>query len=518
MDSITGMYAMNFCEYLLKQPPSLPALCAGGETITYAQLVSRAAVYQRRLERSGLQAGARVLLLLAPNMEFYLLLYAMLGAGLVPVLVQKDMPRQQLRSCLKQARLSAMIVAQSAGKYWYLLPELWRVRRFTLDTLRLFTAPLAQAVPEIDGATFCVKALDDEATALLTFTSGSTGTPKGVVRSHPSLLAQCQAMSHFFAHRQQRDVTSFPILTLFSHFHAGCCYLLPTFDAQGRLPVQMIAGAINAQAITRLSVSPAWLKELVDYADVQQCRFPAVREVIIGGAPVTRLLLLAVQRYFPRATCAVNYGASEADPISNVDIDELLEAWDRQPGYLVGRPGPETEILIVRGRDPQPAGEEGEIWVSGPQVLTRYLNNPQAEQLTKIRDLAGRVWHRTGDSGFLDAQQRLWLTGRIADRLRTPSGLTLSPYPVEKQLNGLPGIETSAVVEGPQREICVVLQQAAQCHAAAPLMATLFPGEPVRFWLCAKLPVDARHRSRIDRARLRCLLARRKLKAFFQEV
>lgn len=509
---------MNFCDYLLQQPQSLPALCGGREILTYAQLLSRAAVYQRRLERSGLQAGARVLLLLTAEMEFYPLLYAMLGAGLIPVLVQKDLPRQQLRSCLKQARLSAMIVAQKAGKHWYLLPELWMIRRFTIDTPRLFTAPLAQAEAEGAGAAFRVQPLDDEATALLTFTSGSTGTPKGVVRSHHSLLAQCRAMSHFFAHRQPRDVTSFPLLTLFSHFHAGCCYLLPTFDAQGRLPVQMIADTINAEAITRLSVSPAWLRELVAYADVQQCRFPAVREVIIGGAPVTRALLLAARDYFPHARCAVSYGASEADPISNVDANELLDAWDKQPGYLVGRSGPQTAILIVRQQAPQPAGEEGEIWVCGPQVLTRYLDNPQAERRTKIRDREGRIWHRTGDSGFLDAQQRLWLTGRIADQLRTPSGLTLSPYPVEKQLNDLPGITASAVVQGPQGEICVVLQQAAQCRTAAPLLATLFPDEPVRFWVCAKLPVDARHYSRIDRARLRCLIARRKLKPFCPEV
>lgn len=507
---------MNFCDNLLQQPPSLPALSAGHETLTYAQLVSRAAVYQRRLERSGLHAGQRVLLMMSPGMEFYLLLYAMLGIGLIPVLVQRDMLRQQLRSCLKQARLNAMIVAQNAGKGWYLLPELWMIRRFTIDTPRLFTAPLAQA--EGVNTAFRVENLDDEATALLTFTSGSTGTPKGVVRSHHSLLAQCQAMSHFFAHRQQRDVTSFPILTLFSHFHAGCCYLLPGFDAQGRLPVQMIAGAINAQQITRLSVSPAWLRELVAYAELQQCSFPAVREVIIGGAPVTRSLLLAARSYFPKAACAVNYGASEADPISNIDVDELLDAWDRHHGYLVGRAGPQTAIMIARERVPQPAGEEGEILVCGPQVLTGYLNNPQADQRTKIRDSEGRIWHRTGDSGFLDAQQRLWLTGRIADQLRTPSGLTLSPYPVEKQLNGLPGIAASAVVQGPQGEICVVLQQAAQCRTAAPLLATLFPDETVRFWLCAKLPVDARHHSRIDRARLRCLVAQRKLKAFFPEV
>ena len=509
---------MNFCDYLLQQPPSLPALCAGRETLTYAQLRARAAAYQRRLERSGLQAGARVLLLLTPDMEFYLLLYAMLGAGLIPVLVQKDMPRQQLRNCLKQARLSAMIVAQKAGKHWYLLPELWMVRRFTLDTPRLFSAPLAQAEPEDAGTAFRVQPLDDEATALLTFTSGSTGTPKGVLRSHYSLLAQCRAMSHFFAQRQPRDVTSFPLLTLFSHFHAGCCYLLPTFDAQGRLPAQMIAGTMNAQAIARLSVSPAWLRELVAYAGVQQCSFPAVKEVIIGGAPVTRALLLAVRDYFPHAGCAVNYGASEADPISNVDANELLDAWDKQPGYLVGRPGPETAILIVHERVPQPAGKEGEIWVCGPQVLTCYLDNPQAERRTKIRDPEGRIWHRTGDSGFLDAQQRLWLTGRLADQLRTSSGLTLSPYPIEKQLNDLPGIAASAVVQGPQGEICVVLQQAAQCRTAAPLLATLFPDEPVRFWICVTLPVDARHYSRIDRARLRCLIARQKLKPFYPEV
>ncbi|WP_411201820.1 hypothetical protein [Kosakonia cowanii] len=61
---------MNFCDFLLHQPPSLPALCAGGETVTYGELLSRAAVYQRRLERSGLHAGHRVLLLMTRASSF----------------------------------------------------------------------------------------------------------------------------------------------------------------------------------------------------------------------------------------------------------------------------------------------------------------------------------------------------------------------------------------------------------------------------------------------------------------
>lgn len=521
---------MNYCEHLLEhqqRTPDLPALryfLPDGEwaTLSYTQLLARAAVYQSWMNNAGLKAGDRLLVLMRPGADFYALLYAMLGAGIVPVLVEKGMSVKNLRGCLQQARLSAVLVEKDIATRWFLLPELWSVRRFTFDAKRYFMAHLpdfAYPASGNDGREFHTLLVDDDTTALITFTNGSTGLPKGVPRSHRSLLAQSRALAHFFPQQQHRDISSFPVLTLFCHFLGGCSYLLPPAEKDGTLPVQLIAQTINSEAITRLSVSPAWIHQLLEYADEQDAVFSSVKQVIIGGAPVTPRLLLGCLRYFPLAKCGVNYGATEAEPISYIDMATLLKEWHQRPGYLAGAVGEGTQILIRRQPCshpqeivPLPAETEGEILVSGPQVLESYLNNPEADYLNKITDSAGRIWHCTGDSGFLDAQHRLWLTGRLKDQLHTRSGLSVSPFTVEKKLNALPGINVSAVVQGAQDEIGVVLSSAARCRIAAPLLADMFPGEAVSFYVLASFPVDARHHSRIDRARLRQQIKQRKLK------
>jgi acyl-CoA synthetase (AMP-forming)/AMP-acid ligase II len=57
------------------------------------------------------------------------------------------------------------------------------------------------------------------------------------------------------------------------------------------------------------------------------------------------------------------------------------------------------------------------VAVAGSHVLAGYLNDPDAERLNKIRD-GGRVWHRTGDAAWVDGQGRLWLMGRVGERVR----------------------------------------------------------------------------------------------------
>ena len=64
----------------------------------------------------------------------------------------------------------------------------------------------------------------------------------------------------------------------------------------------------------------------------------------------------------------------------------------------------------------QKPGQAGEIVVSGPQVQRGYLGDPEGEARNKIKD-GSKVWHRTGDAGYLDAQGRLFLLGRLQQRV-----------------------------------------------------------------------------------------------------
>ena len=97
----------------------------------------------------------------------------------------------------------------------------------------------------------------------------------------------------------------------------------------------------------------------------------------------------------------------------------------------MGRLAPELSLAVVPIHDepipawhpglPLPQGEIGEICVTGPAVTRAYVDEPEANALSKIPD-GERVWHRIGDLGYLDDEGRLWFCGRKSHRVMTTRG------------------------------------------------------------------------------------------------
>jgi hypothetical protein len=123
------------------------------------------------------------------------------------------------------------------------------------------------------------------------------------------------------------------------------------------------------------------------------------------------------------------YGSSEAELIASIRVREMLAAMasvagrPAPDGICAGRPVPQTELRIIRACDDPleleserlaqwevARGEVGEVQVSGAHVLGGYWNDPEAERRNKIRE-GDRVWHRTGDGGWLDAEGRALADG-----------------------------------------------------------------------------------------------------------
>jgi olefin beta-lactone synthetase len=122
----------------------------------------------------------------------------------------------------------------------------------------------------------------------------------------------------------------------------------------------------------------------------------------------------------------------------------------------VGRPVDGLEVKIIRiSDDPIPAwsddlnvpdGEIGELVVVGPVVTREYVNRPDATRLAKIVDGArGKLYHRMGDVGYRDAQDRLWFCGRKSHRVALDDE-TLFTIPCEAIFNVHPAVARSALV------------------------------------------------------------------------
>ena len=110
-----------------------------------------------------------------------------------------------------------------------------------------------------------------------------------------------------------------------------------------------------------------------------------------------------------------------------------------------------TDEPITRWEDIQelPMGKIGELLVSGRQVTKEYVNRPEANAAAKVHDDEGQIWHRMGDVGYLDEQDRFWFCGRKAHRVVTAERVYFS-IPCEAVFNRHPKVNRSALANSPQ--------------------------------------------------------------------
>jgi 4-coumarate--CoA ligase len=134
---------------------------------------------------------------------------------------------------------------------------------------------------------------------------------------------------------------------------------------------------------------------------------------------------------------------TEMSPVSH------LTAFGRGRHGSAGQTAPSTECRIVEpatGRDLD-AGEEGELWVRGPQVMKGYLNNPEATAAA----LTGDGWLRSGDIAAYDGDGYLYIRDRLKELIKV-KGFQVAPAEVEAELQSCPGIADAAVVGLPDEE------------------------------------------------------------------
>ncbi len=478
---------------------------------TYQTMAHDIGRYQLALQQAGGQVGDRVLILSRVRYDLYVLTLALLGLGMVAILLDRGMSRSRILAAISSSGARFAIGEKSLLRSWWFIPPLWRMNRLAFDGPSWGVGGLL--LPE--RATAQAKLLPHQAHGLITFTSGSTGRPKGADRTHTSLLAQHQAMrQHWQDQDNDVDCTCFPVMML----HNLCCGLptvLPAIDLTH--PADFDAARLIEQlqrcGVTRLSGAPGFMTRLCHYALKQGLRLDKIRQVAVGGSTVSTQLAKWLLQLFTHADIIAVYGSTEAEPIAILHGRELMEEGDSDEGYLVGRAANMAEIAIwplhqtyqVDEHSYQHyglSGQIGEVLVSGAHVLQRYVDNPQATQENKLPRPDGSVWHRTGDVGYLDHLGRLWLVGRLRDSVEH-AGRILWPYPIEKRLDNLPGMVRSALILHKGRPLLVLQGTTPDQQVLEQLK--LMGLEKIGISPIESMPLDGRHQSKIDRPALRAM-------------
>lgn len=380
----TGLH-MRFLRGLAESPAS-PALVVGDQVVTYREAHDLALSWAGAL----LDAPARpraVGVLAGRTVEAYVGILATLYAGVPVVPLLSEFPAGRTARMLEAAEVDALIVDSHGAA---LLPDL-AAEGVDLPAL----APAAGTIP--GRALTEPRAVAPSDVAYVLFTSGSTGRPKGVRLTHGNL-------SHYFGLMDEwYDFSSVDVFSqvanlnwdmaisdLWCAWGVGAPLVSVPAQAYRNLP-----GFVAEQGITVWFSAPSVVALVRRMGNLIAGAMPTLRWVYLGGEALKCVDAADWQSAAPNAAVINVYGPTE------MTITTHRHRWSPELSPSLGVNGVvplgplhdgHEELLLDEAGEP---GDEGELWVSGPQMSAGYLDPADARGRYLRRD--GRTWYRTGD-------------------------------------------------------------------------------------------------------------------------
>jgi len=516
--------------------------------VTFRELAQDSDRIAAGLRELGVAPGTRLALLVRPGIDFVALVFALFKAGAVTILIDPGMGRRNLVRCLADAEPEGFVAIPVVQAVRTLLRGQFPKARHNVTVGRQWfwggvTLNRLRRRPWT-GAETAQTAADDPAAII--FTTGSTGPPKGVLYRHGNFDAQVEQIRDFYDIRPgEIDLPGFPMFGLFNAA-MGVTSVIPDMDPSrpARVEPKKIIEAIEDWGVTQTFGSPAIWDRVGRYCRQHDIRLPTVRRVLSAGAPVPAEVLRRMKAVIhPDGEIHTPYGATEALPVASISAAEVLgnltvsnTAETAVPhgtadktrcgaGVCVGRNFPGIQWKVIRIVDGPISSldrvEElphseigeliGELIVQGPVVTKEYCTRVEANAVGKIAD-GESVWHRMGDTGYLDNDGRFWFCGRVAHRVLTADG-PMYPVCCEAIFNSHQSVYRSALVGvgpvGSQRPI-IVLELEKGRQASESLLAEIRQlgcDNPLteridEFLFHPSFPVDIRHNAKIFREKL----------------
>ncbi len=279
----------------------------------------------------------------------------------------------------------------------------------------------------------------DEELAVLLYTSGTSGKPKGVMLTHANLesnVRQCQRWI---------DISSrhvfLGVLPQFHSFGLTALTLLPMMCGckvvyTARFAPHKIIQLIREHRPSVFVAIPSMYNALLHAKDATADDWKSLHYLVSGGEPLPPMVFDGFRERFG-VTINEGYGLTETSPVSN---------WCRPDEYRprsVGRavPGVHERIVDINTGKDLPAEQDGEVRISGPNVMRGYYKLP--ELTASVFDERG--YFRTGDIGRLDDEGHLRITGRLKEMLIV-GGENVFPREIEEVLERHPSVKAAGVV------------------------------------------------------------------------
>lgn len=411
----------------------VPALVAGDDQVTYAQLRAWSESAAEWLLSLGLQPGDRLGVMASNSMQWAVLSQAAMLSGLLLAPVSPRFTFSEASYLLvDRYRASAIFHDdESADLVHKLADQLDGARAFSLSELDRFRehAPSGLLKPE-------QLPLDTE--LVIIPTSGSTGRPKGVVLSHRSMAGyvadSCLARPGVFAAPKVLLVaplsTSAGYVVMTSYLaYGGTVVLEQAFDAARALEL------IVRHRITTMMGAPIFFERMAMCPGFAEADLSSLYYCLVGGAQVSRKLL---ETWLDKGVILRQlYGQTEVGGQATFNTDQGAITHPEK----CGRGSIYTRIGIIdKEGNFCPPNTPGQIVIKGPGVMVRYWDDEEATAKTIVDG-----WVRTGDLGVIDEQGLLTMLDRIKDVIIS-GGLNISAAEVERVIAEYAGVQEVAVI------------------------------------------------------------------------
>lgn len=501
--------------------------------VSFAELSDDTDRIARGLNAMGVRKGMRLALMVPPSIEFVTLTFALLKSGAAVVLIDPGMGRKRILDCLAELepdgfvgipivqairrimrrKFPAARLNVTVGRRWF-----WGGK--TLDEVRRMGA---------DGTLPATAPSDD---AAIIFTTGSTGPPKGVLYRQSNFDAQVQQIrDQYNIEPGGIDLPGFPLFALFNSA-MGVTTVIPDMDPTrpANVDPEKILRIANDCKVTQAFGSPAMWRQLGGYCARHGKRVQTLRRVFSAGAPVPPPVIADMkQTIADDGELYTPYGATESLPVASISgsevLDETAAKTNDGAGTCVGHRFSGIQWQVIRPVDGPiktidqterlDTGKVGELIVRGAVVTTEYVSRTQHNATSKILDGDG-FWHRMGDLGYFDGDERFWFCGRKTHLVSTAAG-PMYPVCCEAMFNTHSKVRRTALVgvgpadqqrpvlivepeaitatnEADEDQLCVEMREIAAANALTERIET--------FLIREELPVDIRHNSKIFREKL----------------
>jgi len=489
---------LTYLQQRLQTNWNKPALTdyTGGADYTLGEVATEMARLEILMQRMGAERGDKISLCGKNCANWGVGFLSVMAAHRVAVSILPDFTPEAIES----------LVTHSDSKILFVSDYIWNTLSATgmpllkaaisLDTFGLLYSADEQTKAAYDGWNevfqkaypdgYSLKDVDydvdnmDEL-ALINYTSGTTSSPKGVMLSYRSISSNVQS-----GYDHVRDITpDDKLVSILPMAHMFGLALEFLFETTAGLHIYFLGKTPSPSLLTKaladvkpfmIVTVPMVLEKVFRKAIFPKLKHPAVkllwnipvvniplrkkvrgafikafggnlRYIMIGGAALNQDVEKCMKQL--GLPYVVGYGMTECGPLI------AFEDWQRFAQGSCGKPIARMEVRID---SEDPINVAGEIQTRGENLMLGYYKNEEATKATFTKD----GWLKTGDLGLFNKQGDIYIKGRSKSMILGPSGQNIYPEEIEDQLNSLPAVLESLIVEREGKLVAIIVADPVQ--------------------------------------------------------